>query len=433
MIVNHRKTLRFSQKAWQQMWALTAACDVEISAMGIVAEGEPNLVEEFFVVKQKCSATRTEMDPDALMELTMALREKGINQNRMRVWWHSHVKMDTEFSGTDEDNIERYASTYLWSVVTQKQDADRVAYGFAPLKLNIRCDTFDPNDTKDHLSPLRYTHEKCAYGVSELDIVGDEWAKGEVSGKITKTYQSSYSTKSSYSAGGNTSSNYPDYGKGSGWDINKDQDWDRGLRKWVPRTKASVGTAAASATTNRASNVLVSSSGGKKANPKRTALTPTEKVNFPTPVIHNLYSLGLIGRGEALHYEARVSSGTYKTTEALCLILKDRLGDIFENDDDQKLCNDLIEGALAAYRLGAGSTAGEKPSEEELTEQEARKAVAAGLMNKEIQVLFIEGIIGEDEANLYDTAVSNGGLTIEGVKHAIDSGEGWDGTAQGAN
>lgn len=160
------------------MWGLTHKCPTEVSGLGIVDEHDPCRVVDFFVVEQSCTDASTEMDPTAVANLIADMRDKGIHPSRWRVWWHSHAKMKAFFSGTDEDNVERYASEKaLWSVVTNHADAQRVMNGQMPTEVYIRVDVFDPDQPKNINSPMRYTIEGCGWRVATLPVVTDDWFK----------------------------------------------------------------------------------------------------------------------------------------------------------------------------------------------------------------------------------------------------------------
>lgn len=86
--VTGKRTLIFTQRAWEKMWFLTHHCPVEISGMGIVSKENRNLVLDFYIVDQTCSSASTEMDSSALIDLTEQLEKEGIEPERMCVWWH---------------------------------------------------------------------------------------------------------------------------------------------------------------------------------------------------------------------------------------------------------------------------------------------------------------------------------------------------------
>jgi hypothetical protein len=228
MKVLSKPTVRFSQKAYQQMFRLTNKCDIEISAMGIIATeeekddagvGEDFYVTEFFPVKQLCSGTSTVLDDEALVDLTFDLREKGIKSEQIVVWWHSHVNMDTGHSGTDESQIEKFDfDSVCISVITNKKG-----------DLNLRIDM---------MSPIRYSFEKCSYAVDQIDILPDGWAEDIIekyvekatfrAERISVTKAPAAKTKSWY-----TGSGYTRIGTGgqvydTSWAMDDDTDWAMG-------------------------------------------------------------------------------------------------------------------------------------------------------------------------------------------------------------
>ena len=185
--VTSKRTLTFTQKAWEKMWLLTHHCPVEISAMGVVDEKDRNLVLDFYIVKQVCSGASTIMDSGELNKLTARLADEGIAPERMCVWWHSHAGNGVFFSGTDEQNVEDYApEEYLWSVVTNHKGAKDVMNGKDPSEIYVRLDTFDPRNQGDKESPLRFTHEKCGYKIVRSWTVGKEWAKEAINKHVTR-------------------------------------------------------------------------------------------------------------------------------------------------------------------------------------------------------------------------------------------------------
>lgn len=173
--VTAKPTVRFSQKVYQQMRALTDECSIEISAMGIIATDEQKeeagvkedyYVLELFVIDQECTGVTTDLDDDAFIDLVMELREKGIKSEQVCFWWHSHVNMGTGHSGTDEAQIERFDFDEVCiSAITNKKG-----------DLNLRIDMF---------KPFRYSFEKCPYVVDQIDMLPDGWAKEMVEKHVT--------------------------------------------------------------------------------------------------------------------------------------------------------------------------------------------------------------------------------------------------------
>ncbi len=176
MKVLEKPTVRFSQQAFQQMNALTDACPIEISAMGVLASRtqrkEWGIDEEFYVLgfhvpDQECSGASTVMETDSLSELTLALRDQGVASEQICVWWHSHVNMGVGHSGTDEKQIEDFHFDKVCiSIITNKKR-----------DINVRVDIF---------SPFRFTFEGCSYSIDTVSILDDDWAQKMVDDHVSK-------------------------------------------------------------------------------------------------------------------------------------------------------------------------------------------------------------------------------------------------------
>ena len=191
MSIVQAKTLYFTPKAWVQMWRLTAACDIEISALGLLLPGRDDVVQEFYVPKQKCSPTYTEMLDTELSEMQMALSAEGVDTSRLRVFFHSHVNMAATPSGTDEATIDRLANgAFLWSIITNKDGAAAALSGKEPGKgFYLRLDTYDPVNHTNAKSVYRNTTLGCSFSVLYHGLVTNKWVE-ESLGKVDKmTYQ----------------------------------------------------------------------------------------------------------------------------------------------------------------------------------------------------------------------------------------------------
>jgi proteasome lid subunit RPN8/RPN11 len=171
-----KPVVRFTQKAYQQMFALTDACPIEISAMGVLATKQElkewGIDEEFYVLDfhvpdQECTGGSTIMETDSLSEISLDLRDKGIASEQVCVWWHSHVNMGTGHSGTDEAQIEDFHFDEVCvSIISNKKK-----------ELNVRVDVF---------SPVRYSFEQCTYCVDSISILEDGWAEKMVKDHVTQ-------------------------------------------------------------------------------------------------------------------------------------------------------------------------------------------------------------------------------------------------------
>lgn len=179
MSVVQSKKLFFTPKAWIQMWRLTEACDIEISALGLLLPGRDDVVQEFYVPKQKCSPVYTEMFDDALSELQMELVAQGVDTSRLRVFFHSHVNMAASPSGTDEATIDRLANgAFLWSIITNKTGAAAALTGKDPgNNLYLRLDTYDPVNHTSNTSVYRNTITNCSFSVMNQGAVSNKWVE----------------------------------------------------------------------------------------------------------------------------------------------------------------------------------------------------------------------------------------------------------------
>jgi hypothetical protein len=177
MSVVQTKKLLFTPKAWIQMWRLTEACDIEISALGLLLPGRDDVVQEFYVPKQKCSGVYTEMDDQSLSLLQLELINQGADTSRLRVFFHSHVNMTASPSGTDEATIDRLANgAFMWSIITNKSGAAAALAGKDPgNNLYLRLDTYDPNSHGNNNSVYRNTVVNCSYGVLYQGTVTNKW------------------------------------------------------------------------------------------------------------------------------------------------------------------------------------------------------------------------------------------------------------------
>ena len=89
-----------------QLWTRLAAdqFDYEISGMGCIYKRSYGyVVTDVCLIKpQRASGGHVEMDPASIYEVYKKLYEKNINIKHWRFLWHSHVRFDTFFSGTDD-------------------------------------------------------------------------------------------------------------------------------------------------------------------------------------------------------------------------------------------------------------------------------------------------------------------------------------------
>lgn len=84
---------------------------VEVSGLGkVVATPDGLYVTEVYMPKQTNSATETEFDDNDMADLHFDTKDV---EGTLTYWWHSHVNMAVNWSGTDRDTIKKMASRGL--------------------------------------------------------------------------------------------------------------------------------------------------------------------------------------------------------------------------------------------------------------------------------------------------------------------------------
>lgn len=123
LVAKDRPWVIITPKAYQQMLLYVEIADKEVGWMGTVSRLENNcfLIEETFLLEQEVSAVETELSVEGCSKLAdeLLLRgEEGFDLlNKIRFWGHSHVRMGTSPSGTDESTMLRFRDEGLdWYV-----------------------------------------------------------------------------------------------------------------------------------------------------------------------------------------------------------------------------------------------------------------------------------------------------------------------------
>lgn len=92
----------------------------EIGGMGfaeLVEKPTPHIrIHRFVLLRQDVDETNTDLDPDAINELSFEAIKQGIGST-LRVWWHSHGKMGCFWSPKDIETINEFRNEWFLSVV----------------------------------------------------------------------------------------------------------------------------------------------------------------------------------------------------------------------------------------------------------------------------------------------------------------------------
>lgn len=101
-------------KAYKQMLLYVDIASKEVGWLGTVTQLESGdfLIDETFLLEQEVTAVETELSvagQDKLSNDLLNKGDEGFEQlNRLRFWGHSHVRMGTSPSGTDESTMRRF-------------------------------------------------------------------------------------------------------------------------------------------------------------------------------------------------------------------------------------------------------------------------------------------------------------------------------------
>lgn len=111
----HSPTVRFSRKAWADLFYVTDHVTTEVAMFGIVTRlAEYQFyVEKVYLPHQQVHSTTAEIEPDDLVAFVEELLTypNGLEEyERLRLWAHSHANMGLTASGQDDKTLEWLAS-----------------------------------------------------------------------------------------------------------------------------------------------------------------------------------------------------------------------------------------------------------------------------------------------------------------------------------
>jgi proteasome lid subunit RPN8/RPN11 len=129
--------LRFTPYAWAKLTCLRDLGPTEIGGFGISAAGDPLLVEDVKLVRQRCTATTVRLLDEAVADYFDDCVDRGLTPDRFaRLWLHTHPGASPKPSGTDEATLQAAFGSTDWSVmfVVARQGATyaRLRFGAGP-------------------------------------------------------------------------------------------------------------------------------------------------------------------------------------------------------------------------------------------------------------------------------------------------------------
>jgi len=108
MSSGEKPVIEFEPVTLADIFLATYLCDVEISGFARVErDGRKfRVYGEAIIFDQTCHGSRTDPDQDAMCRWYDQIRSSGDlekieDADRQKMWWHSHVRYSTEFSGQD--------------------------------------------------------------------------------------------------------------------------------------------------------------------------------------------------------------------------------------------------------------------------------------------------------------------------------------------
>ncbi len=123
------------RKAFRKYRYFIDLCEDEISGFGKCEKiGGKMVITDFQIFKQVVSGAHSDMDDDALAAFLFEKTKAKEDLSQWRVWWHSHAAMQTFFSGTDTDTIDK-STEFPWLISIVGNHAGDI---------KARIDVYDP-------------------------------------------------------------------------------------------------------------------------------------------------------------------------------------------------------------------------------------------------------------------------------------------------
>lgn len=157
-------TVYYTPEVFQQMQYIVDKCQLEVGWMGLVKNPAPGiyLIYKIFVPEQEVTGVETDIDSDAMADLTMELLDDGHDTSELYAWYHSHVNMGVSPSTQDETQVAEFlehCEVFIRGIVNKKGDSKvdvyypthNIAYTNVPTQ--VFYPALDAEETK-HLDEL---------------------------------------------------------------------------------------------------------------------------------------------------------------------------------------------------------------------------------------------------------------------------------------
>lgn len=133
-----------TEEAWQKIMFFTEEADGEISGLGEVESEDGQLIiTDALIHNQESSAASTTLDGNNLCDLLEEFTRAGKDTGKLRLWWHSHVRMGTSFSGVDTDTMEEnFGKNADWMIslcVNKREEHNMLVNLYNPVRADIEA------------------------------------------------------------------------------------------------------------------------------------------------------------------------------------------------------------------------------------------------------------------------------------------------------
>lgn len=156
--------INITEKALKKLRYYVDDCDTEISGLGKVHMTENGFeIYDIELLQQTVTMINSSIGAEDLAKFMFDKINAGESIKDYKVWWHSHVNMESYFSGLDEQTIEQSTEyPFLISIVSNKRNEDKVRLDiYDPIRLTL---TVELNVILEEDKVLK---EKCQQEIQE--------------------------------------------------------------------------------------------------------------------------------------------------------------------------------------------------------------------------------------------------------------------------
>lgn len=128
-----------SLEAKQKLDLYIKHTDSEISGLGEVKIFENNfLIKNIYLFKQECTGITTDLSQEDIAKFLLESVQLGVDPSGLKLWWHSHVNMETFWSPTDKGTAGKFGNGWMMSIVGNKKGDYLARFDlYSPIRLTI--------------------------------------------------------------------------------------------------------------------------------------------------------------------------------------------------------------------------------------------------------------------------------------------------------